>query len=136
VDAVQREAVRIFATAVDGAGDLADDDPDFVRHHPLPDPDDPDADIAGWLTALRSAQTIAWFTVLDDEDDVRLSWQSAHAQRAAGSTFARARIIASDVYDRGAPIPTVSASPDQNRFLKDIAAIVAAVGKERDVVLE
>jgi hypothetical protein len=46
-------------------------------------------------------------------DDVRLSWQSAYAQRGAGSTFARARIIASDVYDRGAPIPTVSASPDQ-----------------------
>ena len=67
VDAVQREAVRIFATAVDGAGTLADDDPDFVRHHPLPDPDDPDADIAGWLAALRSAQTVAWFTVLDDE---------------------------------------------------------------------
>jgi len=134
VDAVQREVVRIFATAVDGAGDLADDDPDFVRHHPLPDPDDPDADIAGWLTALRSAQTIAWFTVLDDEDDVRLSWQSlddeddvrlswqsAYAQRGAGSTFARARIIASDVYDRGAPIPTVSASPDQNRILRPAA---------------
>jgi hypothetical protein len=67
VDSVQREAVRIFATAVDGAGDLADDDPDFVRHHPLPDPDDPDADIAGWPAALRSAQTVAWFTVLDDE---------------------------------------------------------------------
>ena len=48
VDAVQREAVRIFSTAVDGAGTLADDDPDFSHHHPLPDPDDPDADIAGW----------------------------------------------------------------------------------------
>jgi hypothetical protein len=69
-------------------------------------------------------------------DDVRLSWQSAYAQRGVGSTFVRARMIASDVYDRGAPIPTVSASPDQNRFLKDIAAIVTAVGKERDIVLE
>jgi len=67
VDAVQREAVRIFSTAVDGAGTLADDDPDFAHHHPLPDPDDPDADIAGWLEALRSATTVAWFAVLDDE---------------------------------------------------------------------
>ena len=67
VDAVQREAVRIFSTAVDGAGTLADDDPDFAHHHPLPDPDDPDADIAGWLDALRSATTVAWFAVLDDE---------------------------------------------------------------------
>jgi hypothetical protein len=68
--------------------------------------------------------------------DARLSWQSAYAQRGAGSTFTRARMIASEVYDRGAPIPTVSASPDQNRFLKDVAAIVTAVGKEHDVVLE
>jgi hypothetical protein len=70
------------------------------------------------------------------KDDVRLGWQAAYAQRGPGSTFVRARMIGSDVLDRGAPIPTVSASPDQNRFLKDVATIVTAVGQERNVVLE
>lgn len=69
-------------------------------------------------------------------DDVRLGWQEAYVQRGQGSSFARARIIASDVYDKGAPVPTVSASPDQNRFLKDVAQAVAEVAKEFDVVLE
>jgi hypothetical protein len=70
------------------------------------------------------------------KDDVRLGWQAAFAQRGPGSTYIRARMIGSEVLDRGAPIPTVSASPDQNRFLKDVAAIVTAAGEERNVVLE
>ncbi len=49
---------------------------------------------------------------------------------------ARAHIIAADVYDRGAPVPTVSASPDQNRFLRDVAAIISEVAQEQDIVLE
>ncbi|HEY0693861.1 MAG TPA: hypothetical protein VGD71_33055, partial [Kribbella sp.] len=69
-------------------------------------------------------------------EDVRLAWQEAYAQRGAGSTFVRARIIATDVYDRGAPIPTVSASPDQNRFLKEIAVLVADVAEDLGVILE
>lgn len=70
------------------------------------------------------------------QDDVRLGWQSAYGQSGTGSTFARAHIIASDVYDRGAPVPTVSASPDQNRFLHDVAALISEVAKEQDIVLE
>jgi hypothetical protein len=69
-------------------------------------------------------------------EDVQLGWQEAYAQRGRGSTFVRARIIAADVYDRAAPIPTVSASPDQNRFLKDVASLVAEVAEQLDVVLE
>jgi hypothetical protein len=69
-------------------------------------------------------------------EDVRLAWQEAYAQRGPGSTFLRARIIANDVYDRGAPVPTVSASPDQNRFLKDVAGVVAEVAQELDIILE
>ncbi len=69
-------------------------------------------------------------------EDVRLAWQQAYAQRGPGSSFTRARIIAADVYDRGAPIPTVSASPDQNRFLKDVASLVAEVAAQLDVILE
>lgn len=63
-------------------------------------------------------------------DDVRLGWQEAYLQKGPGSTFVRARIIANDVYDRGAPIPTVSASPDQNRFLRDVAEAVDDVVRE------
>jgi hypothetical protein len=69
-------------------------------------------------------------------EDARLGWQEAYAQRGPGSTFIRRRIIAADVYDRGAPIPTVSASPDQNRFLKEVASLVAEVAEQLDVILE
>ncbi|MEU4712214.1 hypothetical protein AB0F73_00880 [Micromonospora purpureochromogenes] len=69
------------------------------------------------------------------QDEVRLGWQTAYSQSGTGSTFVRARIIASDVYDKGAPVPTVSASPDQNRFLRDVAGIVSEVAEELDIVL-
>jgi len=68
--------------------------------------------------------------------EARLGWQEAYIQRGPGSTFVRARIIANDVYDRGAPVPSVVASPDQNRFLKDVAQLVAEVAEEFDVVLD
>lgn len=69
-------------------------------------------------------------------DDVRLAWQEAYAQRGTGSTFVRARIIATDIYDRAAPIPGVAASPDQNRFLKAVAEVVTEVADELELVLE
>ncbi|WP_144600639.1 hypothetical protein [Arthrobacter sp. AG367] len=68
-------------------------------------------------------------------EDVRLGWQEAYVQRGPGSTFDRARIIANEVYDKGAPIPTVSASPDRNSFMNDVASLVAEVAEEFDVVL-
>lgn len=68
--------------------------------------------------------------------DAQLGWQEAYVQSGRGSSFARAWIIAADVYDRGAPIPTVSASPDQNRFLKDVASLVAEVAGQFDVKLK
>lgn len=69
-------------------------------------------------------------------DEVRSGWQAAYLEKGAGSTFRRARIIASDVYDKGAPIPTVTASPDQNRFLRDVAAAVDEVVREYGGELE
>lgn len=69
------------------------------------------------------------------KEDVRLGWQEAYVQRGLGSTFDRARIIANEVYDKGAPIPTVSASPDRNSFMNDVASLVAEVAEEFDVVL-
>lgn len=69
------------------------------------------------------------------KEDVRLGWQEAYVQRGPGSTFDRARIIANEVYDKGAPIPTVSASPDRNSFMNDVASLVSEVAEEFDVVL-
>lgn len=68
-------------------------------------------------------------------DDTRAAWQLAYAQSGPGSTFVRARIIANDVYDRGAPIPTVTASPDQNRFLESVAVALSEVAEEYELEL-
>lgn len=68
--------------------------------------------------------------------DAQPEWQRAYAERGPGSTFTRAKIVAHDVLDRSAPIPTVSASPDQNRFLKDVAALISEVADECGVILE
>lgn len=68
--------------------------------------------------------------------ETRLAWQDAFAQRGPGSTFVRARIIARDVYDRGAPVPGVVASPDQNRFLHAVADLITEVAEETALTLE
>ena len=47
-----------------------------------------------------------------------------------------ARIIASEVYDRGAPVPGVVASPDQNRFLRAVADLISDVAQELELTLE
>ena len=63
------------------------------------------------------------------------AWRDAFAQSGAGSTFVRARIISTDVYDRAAPVPTVTPSPDQNSFLHEVAAAVEKVASELGVTL-
>lgn len=70
------------------------------------------------------------------KEDVQNAWLEAYAQRGTGSTFVRAGIIADKVYGRGAPIPTVAASPDQNSFMADVAALVGGVADELDLILE
>jgi hypothetical protein len=70
------------------------------------------------------------------KEDVQNAWLEAYALRGVGSTFKRAGIIADKIYSRGAPIPTVAASPDQNSFMTDVATLVADVAKELDLVLE
>jgi hypothetical protein len=63
------------------------------------------------------------------------AWREAYAQAGTGSTFIRARIISSEIYDRAAPIPSVTPSPDQNSFLHEVAAVVNAVATELRVKL-
>lgn len=84
------------------------------------------------LDALSNAVTnrLVELTKRRLRDEVRAGWQEAYLQKGKGSTFERAKIIATEVYERGAPIPTVSASPDQNRFLRDVAGAVGEVVTE------
>ncbi|MEZ0324284.1 MAG: hypothetical protein ACAH95_00100 [Fimbriimonas sp.] len=54
-------------------------------------------------------------------------WQSAFNQSGRGSSYARASIIGDRIYERAAPIPDVTPSPDRNSFLHEVAAIVESV---------
>jgi len=90
------------------------------------------------LDALANAVTQKLIEVSRRQlkDEVQLAWQRAYAQRGVGSTFDRARIISHDVYERGAPIPTAVASPDQNKFLKAVAEAIDEVAAEFGAELE
>jgi hypothetical protein len=68
-------------------------------------------------------------------EDRQPAWLEAYVQRGTGSTFVRARIIADDVYDRGAPVPGVVPSPDQNEFLKAVAQLLADVSQELEMMV-
>lgn len=57
-------------------------------------------------------------------------WQSAFNQFGRGSSYARASIIGERIYDRAAPIPDVTPSPDRNSFLHEVAAVVEDVCEE------
>lgn len=83
-------------------------------------------DISREVTALCSRRINA---------DRRKAWQEAYAEFGSGSTFRRARIISGQVYDRAAPIPTVTPSPDQNSFLHEVTALVDTVAANLEVKL-
>lgn len=89
------------------------------------------------IETVANAVTKRLFSLTSEriKEDARTAWQQAYAQSGTGSTFVRARIIASDVYERGAPIPTVTASPDQNRFLEAVAGVLTDVAEEYDIAL-
>lgn len=57
-------------------------------------------------------------------------WQSAFNQSGRGSSYARAAIIGERIYERAAPIPDVTPSPDRNSFLHEVAAVVESVCEE------
>ena len=63
-------------------------------------------------------------------------WQEALNQSGTGSTFKRAEIIAKEIYDKAAPVPDLTPSPDQNKFLHEVLALVEATCKEQHIRLE
>ncbi|MDW2777349.1 Rab family GTPase [Pseudomonas sp. YQ_6] len=62
-------------------------------------------------------------------------WQRAFNQSGRGSSFSRAAIIGEQIYDRAAPIPNVTPSPDRNSFLHEVASLVDGVCQEAGAVL-
>lgn len=48
-------------------------------------------------------------------------WQSAFDKQGPGSTFVRAGIIGTEIFDPAAPIPDLTPSIDRNQFLRDVA---------------
>ena len=59
-------------------------------------------------------------------------WQDAYDQSGRGSTFDRARIIDSDIYEPASliPDPDVTPSPDRNEFMREVVAEVEAATRE------
>ena len=62
-------------------------------------------------------------------------WQSAFNQSGRGSSYVRASIIGERIYDRAAPIPDATPSPDRNSFLHEIASAVETVCQETGAIL-
>jgi hypothetical protein len=62
-------------------------------------------------------------------------WQSAFNQSGRGSSYVRASIIGESIYDRAAPIPDDTPSPDRNSFLHEVAAAVESVCADGGAVL-
>jgi hypothetical protein len=63
-------------------------------------------------------------------------WRSAFDESGAGSTFRRATMIAERVYDRAAPVPDVTPSPDRNAFLKEVADATREAVESKGAVLD
>lgn len=62
-------------------------------------------------------------------------WQKAYRLHATGSTFQRAEVIAHEVYDRAAPVPDVTPSPDRNEFLHQVVQAVETAATELEIDL-
>jgi hypothetical protein len=66
VDDIRRAALRLLRGDGDDSPALADDNPDFVNAHPIPDPDGPSTAIESWLDALAQETDTVWITIVDD----------------------------------------------------------------------
>ncbi len=63
-------------------------------------------------------------------------WQKAFNQSGTGSTFVRAEIISADIYDKAAPIPNLTPSPNRNQFIHEVMALVEKTCQELNIQLE
>ena len=63
-------------------------------------------------------------------------WQKALNQSGRGSTVVRARIIAEEIYDKAAPVPGQKPSPDRNKFVHEVLALVKATCEKQKIRLK
>jgi len=63
-------------------------------------------------------------------------WQKAFNHAGTGSTFVRAEIIAENIFDKAAPVPNLTPSPDRNKFLHEALALVEETCHELNIKLE
>lgn len=63
-------------------------------------------------------------------------WQEAYNCRGIGSSYNRAAIIDSDIYERAAPVPDVAPSLDRNAFLHEVISVVDDAAAELEIKLE
>jgi hypothetical protein len=57
-------------------------------------------------------------------------WRSAFGKQGRGSTFVRAEIIGTEIFDPAAPIPDLTPSLDRNQFLREVAKEVQDAADE------
>ena len=100
-----------------------------------PEPTDDDKQAIVSILANEIAREVTALCSRRIEAEHHKAWQEAYAEYGTGSSFRRARIISNDIYDRAAPIPTVTPSRDQNSFLHEVTALVDAVAEDNGVKL-
>ena len=66
-------------------------------------------------------------------DEAIQDWQRAYHVSGKGSTFRRAVLIASDIYDKVAPL--LERTPDRNKFMNDILGVVRDAAERHKIVL-
>ncbi len=62
-------------------------------------------------------------------------WQYAYNQSGNGSTYVRAKIIEDSIYDKAAPIPDLTPSPERNKFLHEVLETVEKTCRELNIKL-
>jgi len=62
-------------------------------------------------------------------------WQGAYNCHGRGSSFSRATMIETDIYDRAAPVPNVAPSLDRNAFLHEVIVLVDEAAATLEVKL-
>lgn len=62
-------------------------------------------------------------------------WQTAYNQGGPGSTFIRAEIIDESIYRKAAPVPSLTPSPDRNKFLHEVLELIESVCNDLNIKL-
>ncbi len=62
-------------------------------------------------------------------------WQHAYNQSGTGSTYVRAKIIEENIYEKAAPVPDLTPSPDRNKFLHEVINVVETTCQELGIKL-